>query len=637
MTSQYISKRLVEEALTELKSVHPFFGITYLAYKEMPLPVGRTKSTRGVEKAFLDRYFRPVEEYPGYFQPFKSTEKTKVWLRPRYPDTGLQSIRTQNIWASRALIHIPRSEDFGWKENYVEILKSGLRGKRIPAFYLAAWLYYQREWPQDARAEDVLQVFQDQFHITDKESHALFDMTVPKTAEEGTFSTEPFGWKDLKRIVGDYPGAPLESGGALQLLRLESVGPADDISFEPSERLNIVAGDNGLGKTFLLDCAWWALSGSWPQRPATPRFGTRKQSKITFEIGSPSQSQTISIPYDYKLTRWSEGPRRKIVPALLLYARFDNSFAIFDPASWAPEEGTTFHGTVNYPSHGPLVLSEEEVWDGSTRDRNGKRQVVCNGLIRDWVSWQNHPDDEPFRSFRMALRSMSPVHWPSLEPGTPVRVPLDAREIPTVKHPYGEVSVLDVSAGVRRIIALAYLMVWAWNEHCNAAKLRRVNPQRRMVILIDEMEAHLHPQWQRTIVPAIMDVAKELTSAVSIQTIVATHSPLVMVSTEPYFNSDKDKLFHLDVRDGHVVLDERKFVRQGVVDGWLRSDVFGLKHPRSLAGESAIEEAKAIQLKSDPTKEEVSVAMEKLKQNLSETDEFWPRWIYFARKHGVEI
>jgi predicted ATPase len=44
----------------------------------------------------------------------------------------------------------------------------------------------------------------------------------------------------------------------LESLHLKNVGPAPELRFEPAERLNLITGDNGLGKSFLLDVAWWA-------------------------------------------------------------------------------------------------------------------------------------------------------------------------------------------------------------------------------------------------------------------------------------------------------------------------------------------------------------------------------------------
>ena len=42
----------------------------------------------------------------------------------------------------------------------------------------------------------------------------------------------------------------------LERLHLKNVGPAPYLRFEPAQRLNLITGDNGLGKSCLLDVAW---------------------------------------------------------------------------------------------------------------------------------------------------------------------------------------------------------------------------------------------------------------------------------------------------------------------------------------------------------------------------------------------
>lgn len=43
-------------------------------------------------------------------------------------------------------------------------------------------------------------------------------------------------------------------------LKLNNVGPAPTMDLEFGDRLNIITGDNGLGKSFLLDIVWWAMT-----------------------------------------------------------------------------------------------------------------------------------------------------------------------------------------------------------------------------------------------------------------------------------------------------------------------------------------------------------------------------------------
>src|SRR5258708_34086379 len=116
------------------------------------------------------------------------------------------------------------------------------------------------------------------------------------------------------------------------------------------------------------------------------------------------------------------------------------------------------------------------------------------------------------------------------------------------------------------------------------------------------MEAHLHPLWQRTIVPALVNVVQELAPEVQVQIIISTHSPLVLASVEPLFDENRDKLFHLYQEKGSVHLDELPFVKRGSVHEWLMSDVFGLAHARSKDAEEATEQTKTLQREQKPAK-----------------------------------
>ena len=49
----------------------------------------------------------------------------------------------------------------------------------------------------------------------------------------------------------------------LKHLNLENVGPSSAMELEFGERLNLITGDNGLGKSFLLDIAWWSMTRKW--------------------------------------------------------------------------------------------------------------------------------------------------------------------------------------------------------------------------------------------------------------------------------------------------------------------------------------------------------------------------------------
>ena len=225
-----------------------------------------------------------------------------------------------------------------------------------------------------------------------------------------------------------------------------------------------------------------------------------------------------------------------------------------------------------------------------------------------------------------------------LEPSDTVRIPGDPREIPTLQHSYGSVPFTNESAGVQRIVTLAYLLVWAWAEHVVSANLAKRAPERKIVILIDEMEAHLHPKWQREILPAILDLSSILADDVDAQVSLTTHSPLVLASAETRFEQENDRLHHLNLTDdGEVTFTEIPFLRLGSVDDWLTSDIFELRQARSREGEQAVERAKQLLTKQKPSREELMEATGQLQASLPPDDVFWARWAYFLERKGVQL
>ena len=153
-------------------------------------------------------------------------------------------------------------------------------------------------------------------------------------------------------------------------------------------------------------------------------------------------------------------------------------------------------------------------------------------------------------------------------------------------------------------------------------------------MLIDEIEAHLHPRWQRSILRSVLKLASLLHKDATIQLIAATHSPLVLASAEPMFDPAQDAWFDLDLETtkgaGFAQLRRRKFARLGDASAWLRSVAFDLKEAVSLEAEEAISAAlRLASAASKPSKSEVAAVERKLQDSLGETDRFWMRWEQF--------
>jgi hypothetical protein len=218
--------------------------------------------------------------------------------------------------------------------------------------------------------------------------------------------------------------------------------------------------------------------------------------------------------------------------------------------------------------------------------------------------------------------------------GIPVRLSVrDVRDIPTLIMPYGEVPLVHASAGLKRIASLAYLLTWAWEEHQQASRQRKMESAKQIVLLIDEVETHLHPRWQRELLPSLLRLADLLGTKAAVQVIVTTHSPLVLASVEPQWDVKRDSLFLFEIEAPPTQISLRKleWARHGDVVGWLTSDVFGIEQARSKEAEIAIEAAEAFMrgdVKQLPPGLKSKAAIQKaLEKTLAGLDPFWPRWI----------
>ena len=407
----------------------------------------------------------------------------------------------------------------------------------------------------------------------------------------------------------------------LQSVHLRDVGPAAEMAWELGSRLNLITGDNGLGKSFLLDVAWWALTRTWAREPVVPAPGPAGGS-ISYRCDGQTTAVTVESYFDRNAWQWPVKQGKPPKTGLVLYAQVDGGLSVWDEA-----RNSSRKGAPDRPA--AFLFSAADVWSVSAH---------CEGLIRDWASWQRE-EGEAFNVLRAALAALSPSPVDPVRPGDIRRVsPNDKLSYPTLRMPYGQdVPVHHASAGMRRIIGLAYLLVWAWQEHIAACALRGAAPARKMTLLVDEAEAHLHPQWQRRIVPALLHVMDAVAGAgaCATQAVVVTHSPLVTASVEPHFDPATDAWFDLDLEPATraVQLTKRPFVRRGTADRWLTSEAFDLRSEgSSVDAEAAIAAAEALLDRERETgawpEEDAERTTEALGAVLPEQDPFWVRWLY---------
>ena len=167
--------------------------------------------------------------------------------------------------------------------------------------------------------------------------------------------------------------------------------------------------------------------------------------------------------------------------------------------------------------------------------------------------------------------------------------PDDEHEVPLVvfKNADGWIPFSCLGLGHRTMIA--------WVVDLAARMLRRYpdspNPiAEPAVVLIDEIDLHLHPSWQRTLMRYLSERFKNT------QFIVTAHSPLVVQA------ATGANIAVLRRKDKHVIIDQSlKSVQGWRVDQLLTSDLFDLPSARSTDYDEMLSERRGLLAKPQLT------------------------------------
>lgn len=157
-----------------------------------------------------------------------------------------------------------------------------------------------------------------------------------------------------------------------------------------------------------------------------------------------------------------------------------------------------------------------------------------------------------------------------------------------VKTPYGWVPIQSLSLGYRTLLTWMVDLAARLFERYPESKNSLAEPA---VVLVDEIDLHLHPRWQRTLIQFLSDTFPNT------QFIATAHSPLVVQAAA-------DANIVLLRRDGdHVIIEnDVKAIKGWRIDQVLTSDLFGLQSARPPQMDAALKERTRILAKSRLTK-----------------------------------
>lgn len=222
-------------------------------------------------------------------------------------------------------------------------------------------------------------------------------------------------------------------------------------------------------------------------------FGKKLQSHVRREIESGSTGLCLPLIAYYPTDRlWNE--RR------LPYKKISRTSRMVG-YTHALESGSDFH----------LMADWIRYWSISSLERRAKT------MQNDQTNMPNEFDDA-LEAVRNAInRCLAPSGWSDID------YSLEREEI-VARHPvHGELPVSLLSDGIRGILTLVADI---------AFRTAKLNPNlgpyasshTEGIVLIDEVDMHLHPSWQQTILQSLREAFPR------IQFIVTTHSPQVLTT-----------------------------------------------------------------------------------------------------------
>lgn len=380
---------------------------------------------------------------------------------------------------------------------------------------------------------------------------------------------------------------------SLELENVRCFGEKQTIDFSDGEgkpkQWTIILGDNGTGKTTILQ----SITSSWQNQFVTPE----RMKKI--RLLEAENKETLSF-IDSQLIKIKEGViDNAILPKLTDYLAI---------AQQKSEESEKLIKTTEFALSFPPENFQDFALNLTISDKNSikiKNYVIAYGATRKTGgSSMSSESEEPWITiFDETALLLNPEEWlirshyESLIPSehqekrkkklnkiieTIIHILPEIAEVklgeknqdnrfqPIVefKTPYGWVEAKDLSLGYRT--SMAWMVDFA-------SRMFDLYPESEnplaepAVVLIDEIDLHLHPKWQRDLLDWLSDLCPNT------QFIVTTHSPLIVQSA-----AARDANFAVCRREGdHVVIDQSlDAVKNWRTDQILTSDLFGLETAR---------------------------------------------------------
>jgi predicted ATP-binding protein involved in virulence len=364
----------------------------------------------------------------------------------------------------------------------------------------------------------------------------------------------------------------------IQTLTLTNYRGAQSLSLDLDKRLNVFIGVNGAGKSTVLDAATlllsWAVSrirtSGASGRPISEDDITNGQSSAAIELIGTHEN----TPLSWRLAKGRKGQGVLSQPSNLTqlneYTKQIQAHIAADPQT------TNIPLFVYYPVNRavldiPLRIRGKNNFELLTAYDNA---LTTGANFRTFFEWFREREDLenemklrvsndlPFGSDPQlaAVRNALDMFLPEFKNLTVRRSPLRME----IEKSGQLLKVNQLSDGEKSLIALVSDLA----RRMAIANPAAENPlEGEGIVLIDEIDLHLHPQWQRIVVPKLLEVFPNC------QFIISTHSPHILTHVQP------ENIFLLQWIDGNITAQKPSDSYGKNVDRILE-DIMGLETTR---------------------------------------------------------
>ncbi|CAN5847343.1 hypothetical protein BH20ACI4_BH20ACI4_27310 [soil metagenome] len=357
----------------------------------------------------------------------------------------------------------------------------------------------------------------------------------------------------------------------IRKLQLKNIGVFDDetIEFqkcpEGKAEIHIFTGQNGTGKTTLLmslasgfgdlglddkqigsEEDYLRFDNLFPQfnNNFEKRFQPFDENliKICFDKdllpvvidGFDRDSYSVELPYPIYLHSISTAKRHY----------FNFRFAVFSFSGYRHIQGERIEALYEPRDFNPLSQSLDFIKDYSQENQITINQLIANNISKSAI--EKGRNKEKSERFAKVLSSIEQIIAEIT--GWKIEFDMQTEPINLVTKVNGEELEFDVLPdGLRSLISwiadlLGRVDLLKWNDDLPIF-------EKNLILFLDEIEVHLHPAWQRKVLPVVQNLFKNS------QIFVSTHSPFVVNSIDDAW------VYELKVENGKAKVAEKSLTK----------------------------------------------------------------------------